>query len=376
MVGIERSIFPQFALEKFGLSSHAAILSFVAAFGLSKAIANYYAGKLAQQAGRKKILTLGWLLALPVPFLLIYAPTWNWVVFANVLLGIHQGLAWSSTVIMKIDLAGPKERGLAMGLNEFAGYLAVGLSALLAGIVADRYGVSPYPFYLGLGIAIAGLALTIFTVRDTSAFVEHAQAMSSRPAMKQVFFETSFTDKTLHSVTQAGLINNLNDGMIWGLLPSLLIQLAYSGSQIGWITGLYPMVWGISQLLTGRLSDIWSKKSILFLGMLIQGLGIMALPYLPSYEAFLFIAVMLGLGTALVYPTFLATVAKVSPPLQRAETLGVFRFWRDSGYTLGAISSGLIADWAGISVAIVFVGVLTLLSAFWIQIWMPSNKSN
>lgn len=251
MVGMERAIFPQFANVIFGISSKTAILSFITAFGISKAIANYFAGKLANQFGRRNLLLLGWVIALPIPFMLIYATSWNWLVFTNVLLGISQGLTWSSTVVMKIDLVGDKDRGLAMGLNEFAGYFAVGIVAFLTGYIASHYGITPYPFYLGIALALMGLLLTLFWAKDTNSFVEHEALKNHHEPLKSVFVETTFKNKTLSSVTQAGLVNNLNDGMIWGLLPIFLIALQIKTSQIGLITATYPTVWGISQLFTG-----------------------------------------------------------------------------------------------------------------------------
>lgn len=372
MVGLERSIFPRFAEEQFGISSHAAILSFIIAFGVAKAIANYYTGKLANWAGRKNLLVFGWILALPVPLLLMYAPSWSWVIMANILLGIHQGLTWSSTVVMKIDLAGERERGIAMGLNEFAGYLAVGLVAFLSGSIANQFGVSPYPFYLGIFISVAGLVLSFFFVRDTHHFVVKEHEHQAKESLGNVFVETSFTHKTLSSITQAGLVNNLNDGMIWGLLPVLLFSLKFNALQVGLISGIYPTVWGLAQLITGRLSDVYSKRGLLFWGMLLQGIGIVSLPLFTQFWILVFLAILLGLGTALVYPTFLSAIAEATQAKQRAESIGVFRFWRDSGYAIGAIISGLAADWLGLEFAIIMVGLITLGSALIIQVRMPA----
>jgi MFS family permease len=344
MVGLERSIFPRFAEQQFGISSHTALLSFIVAFGISKAIANYYTGRLANMVGRRNLLIIGWILALPVPLLLIYAPSWNWVIMANVLLGIHQGLTWSSTVVMKIDLAGEKERGLAMGLNEFAGYLAVGMVAFLSGSIADRFGVTPYPFYLGIGISIVGLILSVLFVKDTRHFVDKEEVNPETKLLKSVFIETSFTNKTLSSITQAGLVNNLNDGMVWGLLPVLLFSLQFNAYQTGMIAGIYPTVWGLAQLVTGRLSDLYAKKKLLFWGMLVQGIGIVLFPFAKQFTLLMLLSVVLGLGTALVYPTFLSAIAGATQPGQRAESIGIFRFWRDAGYAIGAIVSGLAAD--------------------------------
>jgi MFS family permease len=371
MVGLERTIFPKFAEIEFGIASKTALLSFIIAFGITKAITNYFTGKLANRFGRKNLLLVGWLFAIPIPFILIYAPSWNWVLFANVLLGINQGLTWSSTVVMKIDLVGEKDRGLAMGINEFAGYFAVGLVAFLTGIIAQKYGVTPYPFYLGIGISLVGLILSYFFVRDTRVFVHKEQETTKSSKQENIFFETSFRDKTLSSITQAGLVNNLNDGMIWGLLPILLISLNYDTKNIGIIAAIYPAVWGIGQLITGRMADIYSKKGMLFWGMLAQGLAILLIPFFTSFYQLAIIASILGAGTALVYPTFLSAIAGATHPNQRAESIGVFRLWRDLGYAIGAIVSGIIADMFGVAYAVMSIGVITILSAAIIKFRMP-----
>ena len=371
MVGMERTIFPQFAEETFGIASKTAILSFITAFGLSKATANYYTGKLANRFGRKNLLIFGWILALPIPFLLLYAPSWNWVILANVLLGISQGFTWSSTVVMKIDLVGEKDRGFAMGLNEFAGYLAVGLVAFLTGYLAHTYGVIPYPFYLGIGISLFGLILSVFWVKDTRVFADKESATNEVNQLESVFWETTLKNKTLSSVTQAGLVNNLNDGMIWGLLPILLISLQFDQEKMGIIAATYPTVWGIGQLFTGKMADVYSKKSMLVWGMLLQGIAIMNLPFTANMFVLFLLAAMLGLGTALVYPTFLSTIAQATSPKQRAESIGTFRLWRDLGYAIGALISGIMADALGITTAIVFIGGVTIFSSLLIQIRMP-----
>lgn len=371
MVGLERSIFPQFASTKFGIVSTTAILSFIIVFGVSKAISNYFTGRLANRFGRKNLLIAGWILALPIPLMLIYANSWSIVVLSNILLGIHQGLTWSSTVVMKIDLVGQKDRGLAMGLNEFAGYLAVGLMALLTGYVANNYGVSPYPFYLGFLVALIGLLLTIFFVKETTQFMKLEQVESKAENLRNIFWETTYKNPTLGSVTQAGLVNNLNDGMIWGLLPILLVSLNYSNAEIGVIASIYPTVWGVSQLLTGKLSDSLSKKRMLFWGMFLQGITIVALPFLSGLWWLAFLSALLGIGTAMVYPTFLSTIAEATQPGQRAESIGTFRLWRDLGYAIGAIISGISADLFSLHTAILLIGIITMLSAFFIQIRMP-----
>ncbi len=371
MVGLERSIFPAFAAQTFGLTAASAILSFIMAFGLSKAAANYFAGKLANVWGRRKVLILGWLLALPVPILLINAGSWSWVVFANVLLGFSQGLTWSSTVVMKIDLVGDKQRGLAMGINEFAGYLSVGITAFVAGYIANRYGITPYPFYLGLVIAVLGLLFSVFWVKDTRGHLAAESQASTVPMMHRIFWETTVKNKTLSSVTQAGFVNNLNDGMIWGLLPILLVSMSYNQEKTAIISAIYPAGWGLGQLLTGSLSDRYNKKRMLFWGMFIQGIAILLLTWAMDFWAMAGLSALLGLGTALVYPTFLSTIASVTAPVQRAESLGAFRLWRDLGYAVGALISGLIADRWGLEAAIIAIGLVTLASAMVIAFRMP-----
>jgi MFS family permease len=373
MIGMERSIFPQFAELEFGIASKTAILSFITAFGITKAVTNYYTGKLANKYGRRNLLLSGWIFAIPIPFILIYAPYWGWVIFANVLLGISQGLSWISTVIMKIDLVGEKDRGLAMGLNEFAGYVAVGLTAFLTGFIANKYGVTPYPFYLGIFISITGFILTLFWVKDSRAFVNKENSTDYTKELKNIFIETTFKNKTLSSVTQAGLINNMNDGMIWGLLPIVLLSLNYNSENIGIITAAYPTIWGIGQLFTGKMSDNYSKKAMLFWGMLLQGLAILFIPFTHEFNSLLTISAILGLGTALVYPTFLTTIAAATKPNQRAESIGTFRLWRDLGYAFGAIISGFTADVFGIEYAILTIGTLTIFSAIIIQLRMPET---
>ena len=366
--------FPEFAEIEFGVASKTSILSFIIAFGITKAITNYFTGKLANKFGRKNLLLLGWLFAIPIPFILINATSWNWVIFANILLGINQGLTWSSTVVMKIDLVGEKDRGLAMGINEFAGYFAVGVVAFLTGLIAQKYGVTPYPFYLGIGISIIGLLLTLFFVRDTRKFVNIEQKTTVINKLENVFLETSFKDKTLSAVTQAGLVNNLNDGMLRGLLPIMLLSLNYDSKSIGIIAAIYPAVWGIGQLFTGKMADIYSKKRMLFWGMLLQGIAIILIPYFNGFYQLASIATILGLGTALVYPTFLSAIADATNPKQRAESIGVFRLWRDLGYAIGAIISGIIADLFGVQYAIITIGVITILSSLVIKLRMPSSN--
>ena len=373
MIGMERSIFPQFAELEFGVASKTAILSFITAFGITKAIANYYTGRLANKFGRKNLLLFGWLIAIPIPFMLIYAPSWSFVIFANVLLGVSQGLTWSSTVVMKIDIVGEKDRGFAMGLNEFAGYFAVGVVAFLTGLIANKYGITPYPFYLGIFITIVGFILTAVWVKDTRIFVHKESSTDKTAKLDNVFLETTFKNKTLSSVTQAGLVNNLNDGMIWGLLPIILLSLNYNNENIGIITAIYPTVWGIGQLFTGKMSDHYSKKAMLFWGMLLQGLSILLIPFSSDFYVLAAISAILGLGTALVYPTFLSTIAQATNPSQRAESIGSFRLWRDLGYAFGAIISGIIADLFGVEYAIFLIGGPTIISSLIIKFRMPEQ---
>ena len=374
MVGIERTVLPLLAEVEFGIASHAAALSFIMAFGVSKALANYFTGRLAGRYGRKALLVTGWILALPVPFMLIYATSWNWVVAANILLGIHQGFAWSSTVVMKMDLVGEKDRGLAMGLNEFAGYLAVAAMAFLTGYLASHYGPRPVPFQVGIGIAVVGLLLTALWVRDTRHHVAGEAATSVVPKLKKVFLDTSLRHRVLGTVTQAGLVNNLNDGMLWGLLPVLLFREGFGQAGIGAIAAVYPAVWGLGQLATGKLADHVNRRTLLVLGMVMQGLAILLLPFIHTQGAYIALSATLGLGTALVYPTFLATIAAHTHPTQRAESLGVFRLWRDMGYAIGALMTGLIADRFGITASILAIGAVTVLSGIVVWLRMPSER--
>lgn len=370
MVGLERSILPQIAEADFGIAAKTAILSFILVFGLTKAATNYYTGLLANRLGRKKLLVLGWVFAIPVPLLLIYATHWNYILLANVLLGISQGLTWSSTVVMKIDLVGEKNRGLAMGLNESVGYLAVGVVAFLTGWVATSYGLRPYPFFMGIAFAFFGLLGSAFLVKDTVHHVKMEVGKSKVPKLLNVFLETSWTHRNLGSVSQAGLVNNLNDGMIWGLLPLLLSGAGYNLTDTAEIVAVYPAVWGLGQLFTGRLADILKKKRMLFWGMAAQAVAILGLTAAESYWHFLGLGVLLGLGTAVVYPTFLAAIAAFTHPAQRAQSIGVFRLWRDLGYAVGALLTGLVADELGVKFAILLVGGITMASAVIIQVRM------
>ena len=373
MVGLERTILPEIAEVDFGIAAKTAILSFIIVFGIVKAMTNYYTGALANKWGRKNLLTLGWLIALPIPFILIYAQAWNWIILANVLLGINQGLTWSSTVVMKIDLVGEKNRGLAMGLNESAGYLAVGGVAFLTGWMASEYGLRPYPFYLGIAFAITGLISSWLLVKDTVHHVQAETSTSNLPKLKNLFWATTWKHKNLGSVTQAGLVNNLNDGMVWGLFPILLASKFFHLDDIGKIVALYPMVWGLGQLITGKMADHLNKKNMLFLGMLVQGVSLLLMIYATTFFHFAVLSIALGIGTAIVYPTFLAAIADHSHPQQRAESIGVFRLWRDLGYAIGALLTGILADSLGINWAVGAIGFITILSAIIILSRMQSN---
>lgn len=378
MIGLERSILPSLAENEFHLAGKAAILSFIVVFGFVKAFTNYFAGRLSDQHGRKNVLIGGWIVALPVPFLLILAPTWNWILAANVLLGISQGLTWSTTVIMKIDLVGPLRRGFAMGFNEFAGYFAVALSALGTGYIASHYGLRPEPFYLGIGYASIGLLLSLFFVHETRHHVEyetavHAEASPAKMSQRDIFIQTSFQDKNLSSVTQAGFVNNLNDGMAWGLFPIVFAAAGLSLERIGWLAAIYPATWGIFQLWTGHLSDQVGRKWLIASGMWVQALGIAVTALSLSFQGFAVGGVLLGLGTAMVYPTLLAAIGDVAHPSWRASSVGVYRLWRDSGYAIGALVAGLTADLFGIHTAIWLVGVITLLSGLLVALRMKET---
>ena len=376
MVGLERSILPKIAVVEFHIAAKTAILSFIIVFGIVKAITNYYTGTLANKFGRKKLLVAGWLIGIPIPFILMFASSWSWILAANVLLGINQGLTWSSTVVMKIDLVGEKQRGFAMGLNEFAGYIAVALIAFLTGWIASEYGIRPYPFYLGIGLVFLGLLGSIFLIKDTKHHVAKETISNTVPRLRNIFWDTTWKDKNLGSVTQAGLINNLNDGMVWGIFPILLATKGFSIGEIGVVTAIYPAIWGIGQLLTGRMADKFCKKDMLYLGMFLQALALIVLVWANSMLHFIILSSILGWGTAMVYPTFLATVAENTNPQDRAKSIGVFRLWRDLGYAIGAILTGIIADLISLSVSIFFIGMLTLASALIIIYRMKCRPSD
>ena len=368
MVGMERTILPQIAEAEFQLAAKTAVLSFIVVFGVTKALTNYLAGRLSDAFGRKQVLVAGWLVAVPVPFLLMWAPSWGWVLFANVFLGVSQGLTWSTTVIMKIDLAGPKKRGLAMGLNEFAGYFAVAISALLTGLIAARYGLRPEPFYLGVGFVAAGLLLSVLIVRETQ---DHVLAESATraplppeglPSPREVFWRTTLLHRDLSSVTQAGLINNLNDGMAWGLFPLFFAAWGMDLERVGTLAAIYPASWGMGQLFTGAWSDRVGRKWLIASGMWVQAGGIAVVVSSRGFAGFALGAALLGLGTAMVYPTLLAAIGDVAHPGWRASAVGVYRLWRDLGYALGALFAGIIADAFGLPAAMWWVAALTFAS--------------
>ncbi|MDN7877123.1 MFS transporter [Burkholderia aenigmatica] len=365
MVGIERTVVPLIGAEQFHLESTALITSFIVSFGLVKAFANLVSGQLADTWGRKRVLIAGWLLGLPVPFMIIAAPNWEWVIAANVLLGLSQGFAWSMTVIMKVDLVGPKSRGLAVGLNEFAGYFAVGATAFATGYLASRYGLRPTPIYLGVFYAIAGLLLSILVVRDTR---EHVRLESGQPAgasalsFREVFMLTSFRNRNLFAASQAGMINNLNDGMSWGIFPLFFTTLGLGIERIGILKAVYPVVWGSCQIVTGPLSDRWGRKGLIVAGMWVQAAGLALTALTGQFRWWLVASVLLGLGTAMVYPSLIAAVSDASEPGWRARSLSVYRFWRDLGYAIGALSAGLMADRFGFAAAILVVAAVTFAS--------------
>ncbi|RUV73055.1 MAG: MFS transporter [Mesorhizobium sp.] len=374
MVGIERTVVPLIGSEEFHVTSTTLIVSFIVSFGVVKALANLVSGQLADAWGRKRVLVLGWLVGLPVPFMIIWAPTWEWVIAANALLGINQGLAWSMTVIMKVDLVGPKSRGLAVGLNEFAGYLAVGVTALLTGYLAAQYGLRPVPIYLGIGYAGVGAALSILLVRDTRDHVRleassHAQ-QAAPISFRQVFSLTSFGDRNLFAASQAGLVNNLNDGMSWGIFPLFFASFGLGVERIGILKAIYPATWGVLQIVTGPLSDRWGRKGLIVAGMWVQAAGLFLTAATRQFEWWIVGSLLLGLGTAMVYPSLIAAVSDASHPTWRARSLSVYRFWRDLGYAIGALSAGLIADSFGLSWAITSIAALTFLSGVVVAVVM------
>lgn len=376
MVGLERAILPLIAEREFGLVSKSVILSFIVGFGFVKAFTNLAAGRFADRIGRKGLLVGGWIVGLPIPFMIMWAPSWGWITAANFLLGINQGLCWSTTVIMKIDLVGPQRRGLAMGLNEFSGYLAVSLAALATGYIAAAYGLRPAPFYLGVGFVVAGLLLSVFFVRETHGHARQearGHGGTAEVPFREIFSRTSYRDPNLFSCSQAGMVNNLNDGMAWGLFPLFFAAAQLSVERIAVLAAAYPAVWGICQLGTGALSDRVGRKWMIAAGMWVQAGGIFLIAASGTFPPWLAGAALLGLGTAMVYPTLLAAIGDVAHPSWRASAVGVYRLWRDAGYAFGALLAGIVADLLGIAWAVVAVGGLTVVSGVVVAVRMTET---
>jgi MFS family permease len=382
MLGQERTVVPLLGKEEFGLTGYTAGLTFILVFGLAKAATNYFAGTWSDRYGRKPVLVAGWLVAVPVPLLLIWAPSWGWVIAANVLLGISQGLTWSTTVVMKIDLVGPSRRGLAMGLNEAAGYAAVAVTALATGYLAEAYGLRPAPFFLGIAFAALGLGLSTLAVRETR---EHARLEAANHIARadgrhdhlhgeltnrQVFTQTSFREPALSSASQAGLVNNLNDGLAWGLFPIIFATAGLSVARIGILAALYPAVWGVGQLFTGALSDRWGRKWLIAAGMWLQAIALAIIASVDGFGPWALAAVLLGAGTAMVYPTLLAAIGDVAHPAWRARSVGAYRLWRDGGFAVGALLAGLVADALGVRAAVWVVAGLTAMSGLVVAVRM------
>ena len=374
MVGLERTVVPLIGADEFRLASTTLIVSFIVSFGVVKACANLISGQLADSWGRKRVLVLGWLVGLPVPFIIMWAPHWEWIVAANALLGVNQGFAWSMTVIMKIDLVGPKSRGLAVGINEFAGYLAVGITAFLTGYIAQRYGLRPAPIYLGVAYAVLGTVLSILLVGDTRDHVRLEIKGSQQPATHtnfwDIFTRTSFRDRNLFAASQAGLVNNLNDGMSWGIFPLFFAAFGLGVERIGILKAVYPAIWGILQVATGPLSDRWGRKGLIAAGMWVQAAGLLLTAVTHHFGYWLVGSVLLGIGTAMVYPCLIAAVSDASHPTWRARSLSVYRFWRDLGYAIGALSAGIIADFFGMAWAIGAIAALTFVSGVVVALLM------
>jgi MFS family permease len=380
MVGLQSTVVPLVGAQVFKIASATAVLSFIVSFGIVKAAANLVSGHFADVYGRKSMLVLGWLIGLPVPFMIAWGPSWTWVIAANMLLGINQGFAWSMTVIMKLDLVGPKSRGLAVGLNEFAGYLAIGITTFLAGFIAQRYGLRPQPFYLGIGYAVLGLGLSTLLVRDTRKYVGHEISRHHGAAPEtlsfwEVFRRASFGDRNLFAASQAGLVNNLNFGMSWGIFPLFFASFGLVVERIGILNSVYPGVWGVLQIVTGPLSDRWGRKSLIVSGMWVQGCGLFLIGVMHGFGWWLLATALLGLGTAMVYPTLIAAVSDASHPSWRARSLSVYRFWRDLGYAIGALSAGVIADTLGLSWAIRIIAMLSFVSGVIAALFMRERPA-
>ncbi len=378
MVGLERTIVPLIASEDFGLTSVSVTLSFIISFGVVKAFANLFAGSNADRIGRKPLLVAGWLIGIPVPIIVILAPTWEWIVFANILLGINQGLCWSTAVIMKIDLVGPVGRGRATGLNEFSGYVAMALTTITIGWVAAETALRPYPFYFGIAFALAGLLLSVVFVRETRGHAQreaqqHAAAAEPKPSFWTIFRRVSWQDKRFFSLSQGGLVNNLNDVVIWGLLPLLAISAGVTIEQAAGIGSVYLGVWGVGQLFTGSLSDRVGRKPLITGGLWVTAVGIIIFALTTDTTVWFLAAAIMGLGTAMVYPTFLAAMSDLAHPDWRASALGVYRLWRDSGYAFGALLGGLLSDMFSIQIAVLIIAVLTVFSGLVTAIYLPET---
>ena len=376
LVGQERTLVPLLGEREFAVASSTALMLFIVSFGLAKAAANLVAGYLADRIGRRKVLLLGWVFGIPVPIALMLAPTWTWVIAANVLLGINQGLAWSSTVMMKIDLAGPRQRGLAMGLNEFAGYLAVAVSAALSGWLASRYGLRPEPLFLGLAIAGLGLGLSALWVRETTPHMELENLSESGKGFLEVAALGSYRHRGLASVSRTGLVNNANDALAWGLLPVLMVEEGLSIVQLGAVASTYPAVWGLGQLLTGPLSDRLGRRLPIAAGMWAQALALLWFWAGDGFSDMLSAAILLGVGTALTYPALLAAVGDIASPSWRATAVGVYRTWRDGGYVVGAIAAGVLADLFDVQTALLAVAGATALSGVDAWVHLQSSSDN
>jgi MFS family permease len=385
MIGLEQTVVPLIGKNDFGIESNAIIVSFIASFGAVKAVLNLLAGNLSDKWGRKNVLVLGWLFGIPVPIILLLAPNWNWIIFANILLGVNQGLAWSMTVNMKIDLVGKSQRGLALGLNEFAGYVSVAAIGFLTGYLASTFGLKPYPFYLGIIFAILGLSISWIIVKDTRKFTsleikEDASESAGQEtdindlSFKEVFLQTSWKNRTLLSISQAGLINNLIFGVTWGLFTLYFASFAIGISEIGFLKALHPGIWGLLQLFTGTFSDKVGRKVLIYPGMIIQGIGVWVVLFTNFYWGWIVGMALLGIGTALVYPTLLAAISDVASPKWRATSLGVYRFWRDLGFVFGAIGIGFLADLFGLNIAIQLVAFLAIGSGIFVLMVMKETS--
>ena len=385
MIGLEQTVVPLIGKSEFGIESSAIIVSFIASFGAVKAVLNLLAGNLSDKWGRKNVLVLGWLFGVPVPIILLFAPNWNWIIFANILLGVNQGLAWSMTVNMKIDLVGKSQRGLALGLNEFAGYVAVAVIGFSTGYLASTFGLKPYPFYIGIIFAILGLVISWIIVKDTKKFtrLEIKEDASESPeqetnvsdlSFKEVFLQTSWKNRTLLAISQAGLINNLIFGVTWGLFTLYFASFAIGISEIGFLKALHPGIWGVLQLLTGTFSDKVGRKVLIYPGMIIQGIGVWVVLFTNFYWGWIAGMSLLGIGTAMVYPTLLAAISDVANPKWRATSLGVYRFWRDLGFVFGAIGIGFLADLLGLNTAFHLVAFLGIASGIFVLTVMKETS--